>query len=174
MYFSCFLRSKVISTNIKKSFNGIVKKGYFLQTRCSRGCSINSLVTDSLIQSVSEPVPQYLHNIINHKQSELVSWNFERMFIPQTCHVSHVTCHMSHVTCHVSHVTFFLLLFFCTIWWSLSVEGLLSTGPTPSSFGLCHSLLMDLSHEQQQHPTVNSWEVMEAIKKSNRGIVQIG
>ena len=69
-----------------------------------------------------------------------------------TCHVSHVTCHMSHVTCHVSHVTchmsrvtchmscvtchmspFFLLLF-PTKWWSLSVEGMLSTGPTPSSF----------------------------------------
>ena len=35
--------------------------------------------------------------------------------------------------CHVSHVTFFLLLFFQTILWSLSVKGLLSTGPTPSS-----------------------------------------
>ena len=51
-----------------------------------------------------------------------------------TCNVSHVTCHVSHVTCHMSHVTFFLLLFFWTKWWSLLVEGLLSTGPTPSSF----------------------------------------
>ena len=49
---------------------------------------------------------------------------------PQRCHVSHVTCHVSHVTCHGSR--FFLLLFW-TKWWSLSVEGLLSTGPTPSS-----------------------------------------
>ena len=48
---------------------------------------------------------------------------------PQTCHVSHFTCLMSHVTCHN-----FVLLFFWTKWWSLSVEGLLSTGPTPSSF----------------------------------------
>ena len=47
-----------------------------------------------------------------------------------TCHMSHVICHMSRVTCHVSHV----LIFFFTKWWSLSVEGLLSTGPTPSSF----------------------------------------
>ena len=60
-----------------------------------------------------------------------------------TCHVSHVTCHMSRVTCHVSHVTchmsratchFFFFFFFWTKRWSLSVEGLLSTGPTPSSF----------------------------------------
>ena len=63
-------------------------------------------------------------------------------------HVSHVICHMSHVTCHMSGVTcqvsgvrcqvscvtyqiFFLLR---TKWWSFSVEGLLSTEPTPSSF----------------------------------------
>ena len=44
-----------------------------------------------------------------------------------TCHLSHVTCHMSRVTCHVSK---------WTKWWSLSVEGLLSTGPTPSSLSL--------------------------------------
>ena len=49
-----------------------------------------------------------------------------------TCHVSHVTCYMSRVTCHVSHVTFFFFI----KWWSLSVEGLLSTGPTPSSLYL--------------------------------------
>ena len=61
---------------------------------------------------------------------------FGRMFTPPKrvmCHVSRVTCHVSRVTCHVS---FFLLLFFFfwTKWWSLLVEGLLSTGPTPSSF----------------------------------------
>ena len=55
------------------------------------------------------------------------------------CHVSHVTCHMSHVTCHMSHVTCHMTcvtchIFFFTKRWSLSVEGLLSTGPTPSSF----------------------------------------
>ena len=49
-----------------------------------------------------------------------------------TCHMSHVTCHMSCVRCHVSHVTFFWGGG-GTKWWSSSVEGLLSTGPTPSS-----------------------------------------
>ena len=52
-----------------------------------------------------------------------------------TCHLSCVRCHMSCVTCHVSHVTCNIFFyFFFTKWWSLSVEGLLSTGPTPSSF----------------------------------------
>ena len=27
-------------------------------------------------------------------------------------------------------------------------------------FGLCHSLLMDLHHNQQQHPAVHSWEAI--------------
>ena len=54
------------------------------------------------------------------------------------CHVSHVTCHVSHVTCHVLLVTFFLFL---TKLWSLSVEGLLSTGPTPSSFLMFWNIL---------------------------------
>ena len=51
------------------------------------------------------------------------------------CHVSHVKVHVSHVTCHMSCVT--CPIFFCgggTKWWSLLVEGLLSTGPTLSSF----------------------------------------
>ena len=55
-----------------------------------------------------------------------------------TCHVSRVTCHVSRVTCHVSHVTIFFFILFIfflrTKWWSLLVEGLLSMGPTPSSF----------------------------------------
>ena len=51
------------------------------------------------------------------------------------CHVSRVTCHMSCVTCHVSHVIYIhFLFFFRTKWWALLVEGLLSTGPTPSSY----------------------------------------
>ena len=63
----------------------------------------------------------------------------EKMFTPQN--MSHVTCHVSRVTCHVSHVTCHILLFlffFRTKWWSLSGEGLLSTGPKPSS--LNHTL----------------------------------
>ena len=79
-----------------------------------------------------------------------------------TCHVSHVTCHVSPVTCHLSRVTshlshdkifFFITFFFIKItyqnkknadfsasltknwtkWWSWSLEGMLSTGPTLSS-----------------------------------------
>ena len=53
-----------------------------------------------------------------------------------TCHVSHVTCHVSHVMCHVSHVTFFYFFIFLPRGWSFLVEGLLSTGPTPSSYTL--------------------------------------
>ena len=49
--------------------------------------------------------------------------------------MSHVACHLSRVMCHMSHVTSHRY-FFLTNWWSLSVEGLLSTGPTPSSLGL--------------------------------------
>ena len=66
-----------------------------------------------------------------------------------TCHVSRATCHVSRVTCHVSHVTYqkkkltFNFLFFYVkkigqIGGASSVEGLLSTGPTPSSFLKLH------------------------------------
>ena len=48
-----------------------------------------------------------------------------------TCRVFCVMCHVSHVLCHMSCVIFFL--FFRTKWWSLSLESLLSTGPTPYS-----------------------------------------
>ena len=47
-------------------------------------------------------------------------------------HVSHVTYHVSYVTC-----LFFIFIyysFFLAKWWSYLVEGLLSKGPTPSSF----------------------------------------
>ena len=61
---------------------------------------------------------------------------------PVTCHVSHVTCHMSHVMCHMSHVRCHIscvthhifFLSFLTKWWSVSVKGLLSMGPTPFSY----------------------------------------
>ena len=43
--------------------------------------------------------------------------------------VSHVTCNMSGVRCHMSDYYFLLL----TKGLSKSVEGLFSTGPTPSS-----------------------------------------
>ena len=62
---------------------------------------------------------------------------------------------VSRVTCHMSHYYYYLLFiyFFRTKWWSLSVEGLLSTGPTTPSFltdsvytGVC-----DLFETGQQH-----------------------
>ena len=73
-----------------------------------------------------------------------------------TCHVSHVTCHMSRVTCHVSNVTwhmfcFFLFFFLRTKWWSLSVEGLLSAGPTPSSYFPCSKTICVPSGSLKTH-----------------------
>ena len=60
---------------------------------------------------------------------------------PSTCHLPYVTCHVSHVTCHVSHVTCHCRnIYFFTVWWSYSVEGLLSTGPTPSSFFIIRNI----------------------------------
>ena len=65
-----------------------------------------------------------------------------------TCHMSRVTYHVSPVTCHKT--IFFdicckkkrkeiIFIYICsetnwTMWWSQSVEGLLSMGPTLSSF----------------------------------------
>ena len=46
-------------------------------------------------------------------------------------HLTWSACHVSHVTCHI-----FFFFFLRTKWSSLSVEGLLSTGLTPSSFDL--------------------------------------
>ena len=74
-----------------------------------------------------------------------------------TCHVSSVTCHMScvkchmsqvtadmyHVTCHMSHVPFFNI-FFLRKGLSKPVEGLLSTGPTPSSFNAKRLVILQL------------------------------
>ena len=49
--------------------------------------------------------------------------------------MSRVSCYISHVTCHISHYYYYyLFLFFLTTWWSYSVEGLLSTGPTRQVF----------------------------------------
>ena len=45
------------------------------------------------------------------------------------CHVSCVMCHMSRVMCHMSDFSFLFL----SVGASWKVEGLLSTGPMPSS-----------------------------------------
>ena len=51
------------------------------------------------------------------------------------CHRSHVRCHLSDVMCHMSGVTYQVSFFSRTKRFILSVEGLLSTGPTLSSLG---------------------------------------
>ena len=107
------------------------------------GCSTITSVINSFIHWFSDPFPPNLQNIINHKPEELGSWNFERMFTPHnmsqvTCCMSRVMCHVSHVTCCMSCVTCHVLC--VTKCWSLLVEGLLSTGPTPSIF-VIHTVL---------------------------------
>ena len=54
-----------------------------------------------------------------------------RQFAPPlcvTCHMLGVTCYMTCVICHVSHVAK------TKKYMNLSVEGLLASGPTPSSY----------------------------------------
>ena len=51
-------------------------------------------------------------------------------------------CHLTRVTCHMSCVTFFGGG--RTKWWNSSVEGQLSTGPTPSSSPLYPSVFLIL------------------------------
>ena len=48
--------------------------------------------------------------------------------------MSCITHHLSHVMCQVSCVMFHVSCVIFTKWGSKSLEGLLSTGPTPSSF----------------------------------------
>ena len=57
------------------------------------------------------------------------------------------TCHVSRVTCHI--YIYIYIFFFFTKWWSLLVEGLLSTGPTPSSlltFEMIFPILPIINH----------------------------
>ena len=69
-------------------------------------------------------------NVTGCDGCQLGSWNLKRMFTPHC--VSYVMCHMSYVTCHVSSFTIIFYLFLKC--WRFLVEGLLSTGPTSSSF----------------------------------------
>ena len=72
-----------------------------------------------------------------------------------TCQMSNVKCHMSRVTCHVSLFFFFL---FWIKWWSLSVEGLLSTGPTPSSlYSFSLSLISWLHTWLKSYIKIKQW-----------------
>ena len=76
---------------------------------CEAGAVQTALsLIHSLIQSVHEPFPPDLQNILTPKPLELESWFFLENFNPTPCvtrHVSRVTCHVSRVTCHVSPVT---------------------------------------------------------------------
>ena len=56
------------------------------QTQCSRGCSTNTFVTHSFIQSLNL-FKKYLHNILTPKPYKLGSYNFEGRFTS-----SHLLC----------------------------------------------------------------------------------
>ena len=71
------------------------------------------------------------------------------MFTP----VSHVTCQMSQLL--------LLFIFFRTKWWSLSVEGLLSTGPTPSSLHRFPTNFSTQVSNQFFHPIVPQYFSLE-------------
>ena len=110
-----------------------------------------------LIHSLTDPLWTYLQQTYTPKLQDLESWHLEwRFTYPLTCHVSCVTCHVLRVTCHMSgvrcHVSlfFFFSSSFFTKLWSYSVEGLSSTGLTPSSLYSEYYLLLCITLPQWQ------------------------
>ena len=100
------------------------------------------------------------HKTQTVKARELEIWENVHFTSCVMCHMSSVTFHLSPVMCHLSPVTcqkrfkvfftfkkfkvyFFLFILqrILTKWGSYSVEGLLSTGHTPSSFK-CNKVLI--------------------------------
>ena len=79
-----------------------------------------------------EPQPDSASYSQTIKAKELKFWEKGHLLhlSPVKCNVSRVICHMLHVTCQWS--CFFVL--FLTKWRSYSLEGLLSTRPTLSTF----------------------------------------
>ena len=101
---------------------------HIINRPCVAGAVLQS--ASSFTDSVGQPFPPNLQNIINYKPEEPGSWNFERKSTPHN--MSHVTslsskyhklqtrrarelrflrecsppttCHMSHVACHMSCV----------------------------------------------------------------------
>ena len=75
----------------------------FLQTRCSRGCTTSTFVTDWLTDSSLSSKPLTNHCAQTDRARDTMAT------IPyvscDTCHVSCVTCQVSGVTCQTSHVT---------------------------------------------------------------------
>ena len=84
----------------------------FYQTQCSRSCSTNTPVIDSVSKWSFSSKSSKHHHSQTVGATNLKYWH----------NGHHCTCYVSCVTCHVFFV------FFQIKWWSLSVEGLLSTG----------------------------------------------
>ena len=117
-----FTRTDVSSQNLSKNVVSLIP--YFFKTRCSQGCSTITFVTHSLNQSVSDPFPPNLQNIITPKRK---SWGAE----VQTEWSPPTTCYVSGVRCQTSGL--FFLFFLKKKWWIQLVERMLSTGTTLSS-----------------------------------------
>ena len=81
-----------------------------------------------------------------------------------TCYMSHVTCHMSHVICH--NIFFYFIFFFRTKWWTLSMEGLLSTGPTPSSLVWWNTSVEETSKSDSYDGTIPQLDGQAEAKSS--------
>ena len=80
------------------------------QTRCSRGCSKNTSVTDLLIDWL---IKSYFSSKFSKQQKsqtvrarDLKFWHNDHYQSNVMCHMSSVMCHMSHVMCHMSYVTY--------------------------------------------------------------------
>ena len=106
-----------------------------LSTRCSWGCSTNTIVIHRFIDCFGElpfssKFSKYLHSQIV-KARKLKFWDRVHLPPPVLYHLSCGTCHMSHITCNMSCVAYFFHFDQC---WSKLVKNLLSNAPTPSSF----------------------------------------
>ena len=104
----------------------------FINSSC--GCSTIPYVIQWCIDWVSYPFPPNLQNTINpktNKARDLHFWHNIHHLSPVMCHMSRVTCHLSRVTCGIFYIYLYIYIYFLNQFWSLLVEGLLSTGPTP-------------------------------------------
>ena len=82
--------------------------------------------------------------------------------------MSHLMCQVSHVRCHVSGV------FFLTNWWSLLLEGLLSTEPTLSSFFRKRKISRVRSHGPRMLKFFSGSEMIFFIVLKLLGFVSVG
>ena len=126
---------------------------------------------------------------------ELKFWENVHPTVYVMCHVSGVRFHLWSVKCHLSHVKIFFFtlkkywFFFghkqnLTKWWSWSVEGLLSTGPNPSSFfsisnnqGNLKPKMLNINHRTLKiHFTFYTCKQRQsiALAKSSKDFLNIG